>query len=285
MARTYLGNTEIKKLYVGSNNISKAISPVNYEPIVESGLRYHWNTFSPNTTSTIWGEYISGSNLEARTGNNGTINYTPSPNYLTSGYFLLDSPNVVSTDRAYFTVGGITNMDVAPSYTFQRTFQWWMNTKVVQHSGLFGLYSSDDAAANANFVFTITTADGEEGIKLSGASVAEYLTVIPVDTMVNFDWANYTITWDHPTTGLNTPHYFKGYVNGVLVNEVVSEFDQVSYAGTNLTVGAVKTGTSPTPNSNIEDTGLTQLLFYNTVLSEAQILQNYNATSYLYNRL
>lgn len=301
-AKTYLGTDLVNKAYLGSTKVGNSAPAVNYLPILGTGngLRYQWDQISGSTSDT-WKEQVSGSDLSVAVGAAGSMTYVDSPNYLTSGYYLPVAPTP-NTDRAYL-YGDDVKMYSHYTFTFGRTFQWWMyrstNTQTNCQT-LFGLYSGAPGAEIANFKFIIDpfldgTVAGSYGpgiVMVGGTnattdSVAPY-SILPTSSLVTGDWANYAITWNHPTTGINTNHTLTVYVNGVQEGQWVGEFDNdASPPATDYEhwmVAATNNPSGYSPTGNIQNTRFSQLLVYDAVLSPSQIQQNMNATAYLYNR-
>jgi hypothetical protein len=215
----------------------------NTPPVVTDGLVLYLDAANQQS-------YVSGSTTwKDVSGNNNSGS-------------LINGPTFSSADGGSIVFDGVNDY-IASSYngitgTNPRTFSIWFKPNNLQNRNLLG-YGTEN---NKN-MWDIFLYNGNVGVHLYG-TVAEAGTPYTVGV-----WQNITFTYTHPT--------IKSYMNGVYKNLYT---DPTINTGTNYPLTIAKGTFAPYYyfNGNISTTQI-----YNRGLSDAEVLQNYNATKTRFN--
>lgn len=228
-----------------------------FTPIVTDGLILYLD--AANTKS-----YISGSTdwYDLTTYNNdGT---------LTNGPVFSDE------NEGSITFDGIddyVNTDFIPSIgTGDITYDIWFKTNTAQTGALINVRS----ASAAQFVLVICT-NGVSGSPLIGSN----LLVYSYDNIIDRGFET-TETWTdnvwHNVVGVHTSTTDKLYVDGILRGSVTTSPLNINNS-TKLRIGALGDGVNIYPNWYFNGS-VSSAKVYNKLLTDSEILQNYNATKW-----
>jgi hypothetical protein len=208
------------------------------------------NTKSYVSGSTTWTDLSSG-------GNNSTLTNGPTFNNANGGSIVFDGINEVASIQNFSNFNlskGIVNIWFYPFNTDGIIFSQYLNDlnrNHIQYVGGTGNYIRIIANASINLLsFQSTTG-----------------------SITQNSWNNVNYLYDYDT------NYFAIYVNGYLNSSTVSSVPQPSGVG-EITIACGKDfDFPPSPYYyNFFNGNISQVQIYNKILSDQEILQNYNAT-------
>jgi hypothetical protein len=218
--------------------------------VISSGLRIYVDASNPASYSG------SGSTWYDLSGNgyNGTLSGSTAYNSANGGFIALQS----NTGYIDFGLGS------QGSSTSAYTFGAWFKPTTVSSTTVFMARGNDATGgypSGWNLGMAVTTTDFRVAVVTSVPSIAQVSTIY--NTTANTStWYNVVAVWSAGSS-------LKLYVNGVLraTTNTSNTVLRNSGSGWNSTDSATKY------NSN-----LGSMIVYNTALSDAQVLQNFNST-------
>ena len=236
-----LTDTEATALYTAVQTYQTSLGRQVTTPIYNNGLVLNLDAGNANSypgTGTTWFDLASG--------NNGTLVNGPTYDTTNGGSILFDGVNDrISTFPTQFPNNGSKTIDV-----------WFKTTSTVRQ----GLCGTRDGSTG--WVFTINrTTSGRLTYFHTGSGTAEFAAGITTNT-----WYNAVATHDS-TTGL-----VKIYLNGSLIG---SANVGVIYSSTfNGVIGDEDSAVPSTPFKG----NIPKVTIYNKVLTDTEILNNFNST-------
>jgi hypothetical protein len=247
------------------NNLATTHPYYNNNPAVQT-------TYDIVTDSLIL--YLDPGNSASYPGSGTTLfDLSPAKNHCT----LVGSPTYSATEHGKFTFNGTTQYITTPISSFDKPFTLSFWVKFSSLSGWQTFFSQDTSASvlRARFYFQ------KAGTAFSG-SIIDYLgfsIVLSNDTAITTNasaaattgvWLNYTVTVSATQV--------KMYTNGVL-NNTTDTTQALLTGNTNLVLNAGYYNNAFTDFIN-GDTSV--FLIYTKVLTDAEVLQNYNAMKMKY---
>lgn len=141
--------------------------------------------------------------------------------------------------------------------------------KASNSGGIFGQGTSTDVSSGAGWV-PAAYIDSSGYLRTSffwgGTSTNQSVSTVVVNDSI---WRNFTVTF---ASGSH-----KSYLNGVLY-DTISKTQNYYSAIYNYFLGAAPVGAWPNSSSTWLNGSISQFLYYNKALSDAEVLQNFNAT-------
>jgi hypothetical protein len=240
--------TEIRQNY----NATKG----RYEVVVQDGLVLHLdagNTSSYNGTGTLWRD-MSGNNY------NGTLTNAPTYSSENGGSIVFDGTN------DHVTIS--SNLSTIVGASLPATWSAWVNVSSSTSNRM--IIGSAWANGGAHMRLTGTTHAPADRVRFLYFSDGSNGT--GVDSVATFTsgWQNFVVTYN----GQGTSHSnFKMYVNGQQVSVTDPTFGSPTSVRTvtNFSIGAAAAENAAYYNSNIS-----QVSIYNRVLTDEEILRNFN---------
>lgn len=252
MAKQY-GGTNITTIYDAlsyfNGQSSYLVTNIDYPNIVTSGMVLNLDAgYIPSypTTGTTWND-LSGN------GFNGTLVNGPTFSSLGGGSIVFDGSNdyVSITDNATLRPTVFTTNIWVKKNTLTQVQSILFTKRFSATLSPFNSYSiQQDPGTGLPYRFCIGNASGQN-----------YLDTPNINDLL---WHNLVMTYDNST--------IVGYLDGVNIGSL-SAASPISYSTLNLFMAGSTYGGTSSFNGNISC-----FFIYNRVLSESEILKNYNAT-------
>jgi hypothetical protein len=213
------------------------------------------NTKSYPKSGTSWYDL-------SKNGNNGTLTNGPTFSTLSGGSIVFDGTN----DSV------VTNTAVDNTLN-TCTFSAWINrTDLINQVGIFNSYTTGDSGFGLSSTYAAVGDISFGYTYLNGGNYIGRNT--NANAILANNWSHVVGTWD----GIFASSGFKIYINGV-------RSDSTSFSGGSVTAYAqsgyaMRIGSSywSSAERGFFNGNIAQASIYNRVLSETEVLQNYNAT-------
>jgi hypothetical protein len=219
-------------------------TPVGTSNIITNGMIFNLDASNPTSysgTGTTWIDLVAG--------NNGTLVNGPTYDSTNGGSILFDGVN----DR-------VSTFPTKLIDTSSKTIDVWFKSTSSVRQGLCGTRTNN--GITAGWVFTINrTTSGRLSYFHTGSGVAEFIAGISTNT-----WYNAVVTHDS-TTGIA-----KVYLNGTLLGS--SNVGSITSSTYNGVIGDEDDTIPSCPFKG----NIPKVTMYSRVLSDTEILQNFNAT-------
>jgi len=219
-------------------------APVGTSNIITNGMIFNLDASNPTSysgTGTTWIDLVAG--------NNGTLVNGPTYDSTNGGSILFDGVN----DR-------VSTFPTKLIDTSSKTIDVWFKSTSSVRQGLCGTRTNN--GITAGWVFTINrTTSGRLSYFHTGSGVAEFIAGISTNT-----WYNAVVTHDS-TTGIA-----KVYLNGTLLGS--SNVGSITSSTYNGVIGDEDDTIPSCPFKG----NIPKVTMYSRVLSDTEILQNFNAT-------
>jgi hypothetical protein len=219
-------------------------TPVGTSNIITTGMILNLDASNPTSysgTGTTWIDLVAG--------NNGTLINGPTYDSTNGGSILFDGVN----DR-------VSTFPSKLPDTSSKTIDVWFKSTSSVRQGLCGTRTNNGIASG--WVFTINrTTSGRLSYFHTGSGVAEFSAGITTNT-----WYNAVVTHDS-TTGIA-----KVYLNGTLLGS--SNVGSITSSTYNGVIGDEDETISSCPFKG----NIPKVTMYSRVLSDTEVLQNFNAT-------
>lgn len=210
------------------------------------------NVLSYPGTGTIW------KNMASPTTNNGILINGPTYNSANGGSIIFDGSND-------YVSGGTGNMGLDLS---DKSFQCWIKTNGLAHYGII-----DKEFDTAPGVY------GGWGFWINGSGKLWFWNHSNLDlidngalSVANGTWTNVAVTYNSTTK--SAKFYYNGVLNSTQTNANIVE---ISSGTQPLNIGCIRDGSAAFFNGN-----MSLLLAYNKVLTDSEILTNYNSSKFRY---
>lgn len=231
----------------------------NYSPkIITSGLVLYLdaaNTRSYPTTGTTWNDL-------SRSGNNGTLVNGPTFNSANGGSIVFDGANDYT----------LTTNNIGISGTQIRSIDVWfyLNNSTARHVLCsWGVFNTGQLCN-----LEVNQVNGTNYPYFAGFNNDVYVAeTIPINT-----WVNIILTYGGGN--LNSATGIKFYINGALKSVLYPNGVSINTPNSRVSIGYEFAGLRNPMNGRISNVRI-----YNRVLTDVEVLQNYNATKSRYNLL
>ena len=242
----FISNAQ-RTMFGSNNNYVVPVAPFQAPNIVTNGLKLYLDAANPSSyagSGSVWTD-LSGNN------NNATLIKTPTFNNGNGGSFYTNGNNQYAISSY---VGSATE-----SYTYS---VWFKNDNYSEAKYLL-TRGRDGDGSGWSLQVQITT---------GGIATAAVVPTVPstVGILVNGTTILALNTWYNITAVWTAGQSIKIYVNGVLEGTTNTTGTSLRTSSSGWVIGSVATSIFTSGNNAVAQV-------YNTVLSDAQILQNFNA--------